>query len=292
MPALLDARLVIVTGKGGVGKSTVAAALGIVAARRRRRTVVAEVAGRTDVGRLLEGGPVDHVSITPQAAVEEYLADQLPSRTLADLLAGSGTFSAFVAATPGMSELLTIGKAWELTQPERRVADAEPYDLVILDAPASGHGLAMLTAPRTFADAARVGPIHRQAGIIDATLSDPAHTAVVAVATPEEMPVNETLELRAALRERAGLEVARVVVNAVWPDRFTREEATALAAAPSGEVVDAARWADGRARAQRTQLRRLRAGLDAAPARLPFLFRAELDPAALALLADALERQL
>jgi anion-transporting ArsA/GET3 family ATPase len=273
VPALLDRDLIVVTGKGGVGKSTVAAAIGIAAAHRGLRTIVAEVGGRGDAGRLLAGTDVDHVSITPREAMEEYLRDQLP-RALAELLGHSGTFAAFVEATPGMQELLMVGKVWELAGAQRRAADDEPYDLVVLDAPASGHGLALLGAPRTFSQAARVGPIHRQAGKIDATLTDPALTAVVAVTLAEEMPVNETLELRAALHERVGIDVALIVANGIAPDRFSAKEAAeleALDAAP-GSAVAAALWTHARARAQRTQLRRLRTGLDAAPLRLPYVF--------------------
>jgi anion-transporting ArsA/GET3 family ATPase len=258
----------------------------LLAARRGLRAVVAEVGGRHDAARLLEGTGVDHESITPRAAMEEYLRDQLP-RPVAELLTHSGTFAAFVEATPGMNELLTIGKVWELTAAERRAPGAEPYDIVILDAPASGHGLALLGAPRTFSQAARVGPIHRQAGQIHATLSDPARTAVVAVALAEEMPVNETLELRSALRERMGLEVSLVVANGIVADRFTAAEADALRAldARAGSPVAAALWEHERASAQKRQLRRLRAGLDSAPVKVPFAFG---EPA-LDEIADALE---
>jgi len=286
---LVDRDLVVVTGKGGVGKSTVAAALAIAAVRRGLRTVLAEVGGRTDAARLVSGHGVDCVSITPRDAMEEYLQVQLP-RAAGELLSRSGTFAAFVEATPGMNELLTIGKVWELAADRRRTPGADPYDVVVLDAPASGHGLALLGAPRTFSEAARVGPIHRQAGQIAATLTDPAKTAVVAVTLAEEMPVNETLELRAALRERIGLDVSLVVANGIAPDRFTPGEAAQLEAlaAPAGSPVAAALWAHARARAQRGQLRRLRAGLDARPVRLPFAF-GEPDPA---VLAELLERAL
>ncbi len=292
MPDLLDRDLVVVTGKGGVGKSTVAAALGVAAARRGLRVVVVEVGARSDTLRLLQGSAVDHVSVTPRDAMEEYLQDQLP-RAVAELLSRSGTFSAFVEATPGMNELLTIGKVWELAAPRRRLPGAQPYDVVVLDAPASGHGLALLGAPRTFSDAARVGPIHRQAGLIGATLGDPSLTAVVAVALPEETPVNETLELRLALRERMGLELALVVVNGVAADRFDGGEAAELAAlgAPAGSPVAAALWAHARARGQRGQMRRLRAGLDHPPVRLPFL-AAGIDAAAIGRFADRLKRAL
>ncbi len=291
--SLLDRNLVVVTGKGGVGKTTVAAAIALAAAGRGQRTALAEVGGRRDAQRLLEGSGVEHVSITPRHAMEDYLRDQLP-RAVAELLAHSGTFAAFVAATPGMNELLTIGKVWELAEERRRAPGARAYDLVVLDAPASGHGVAMLAAPRTFSDAARVGPIHRQAGRIDADLRDPSRTALVAVATPEEMPVNETIELRAALADRIGQDLALVVVNGIVADRFTSAEAAALesASGPLDGPVAAALWSHVRARAQRGQLRRLRAGLDAPPARLPFVFATELDRAALAGLAGTLERHL
>ena len=271
--SLATARLVVVTGKGGVGKSTIAAALGIAAARAGKRVVVAEVAGRDDTVRLLAGSGAEQLTITPREAMEEYLRDQLPS-PLAALLGSSGTFAAFVDATPGMAELLTIGKVWELAAEERRRDDDEPYDVVILDAPASGHGLALLGAPRTFGEAAMVGPIHRQAGTIHAMLSDPARTAVVAVTLPEEMPVNETLELRGALRDRMGLDLSLVVANGVVPHRFDEEEARTLEqlGEPAESPVGAALWGHRRAVAQRAQLARLREGLETAPVEIPLFF--------------------
>jgi len=287
LPSLLDSDLVVVTGKGGVGKSTVAAAIGIVAARRGLRVVVAEVGGRADTARLLTGQGVDHLSITPREAMEEYLRDQLPS-PLSELLGRSGTFGAFVEATPGMHELLTVGKVWELTSDPRRTPDEEPYDLVVLDAPASGHGLALLGAPQTFSEAARIGPIHRQASIISESLSDPERTAVVVVTLAEEMPVNETLELRDALLDRLGLDVSLVVVNGLGPDRFSDEEAAQLEALgePADSPAGAALWAHRRARGQAEQLERLRAGLDAPPLELPLFFAAGPDAGELAALVE------
>jgi anion-transporting ArsA/GET3 family ATPase len=271
----------VVTGKGGVGKSTVAAAVGLAAARRGRRTIVAEVARRDDVARALGGDGrgedelapgLHHLSIDPEDALEEYLVEQLPSRALADVLRSSRMFGLFAAATPGMRELLTVGKVWELAQPARRAPGAEPYDLVVLDAPATGHGVAFLTAPRTFAEVARVGRVARQGRTIDAMLSDPARTGVVAVARPEEMPVTEALALQDAVRGAVGLEVGLVVANAVLPQRFSAADARALAAARDGGApVRAARTAHARAQAQRSQLRRLRRHARAPVATLPFL---------------------
>jgi anion-transporting ArsA/GET3 family ATPase len=286
----------VVTGKGGVGKTTVAAALGLVAARRGQRTIVAEVARRDDVSRALGGEGIQeeelapglhHLSIDPERAMELYLTDQLPS-ALAELLASSRTFSYMAAATPGMRELLTVGKVWELAQADRRAPGARPYDLVVLDAPATGHGVAILSAPRTFARTARIGRIARQGRTIDAMVTDPARTGVIAVARPEEMPVTETLSLQDALRDEVGLEVGLVVANAVLPQRFSAAEAVALETAPDGPEVRAARHAGARARAQRSQLRRLRRGARAPVTTLPFVF--DGDP--MARLALELERAL
>ena len=162
MTDLLNKPLVVVTGKGGVGKTTVAAALGLVAARAGKRAIVAEVARRSDVAGILgtASGRHDqvfveheiapglfHISIDPEDALAEYLEDQLSSSSLASVLSSSRMFGLLAAATPGLRELLTIGKVWELAQTERRTPGAAPYDLVVVDAPATGHGVAILGAP-------------------------------------------------------------------------------------------------------------------------------------------------
>jgi anion-transporting ArsA/GET3 family ATPase len=287
----------VVTGKGGVGKTAVAAALGLVAARRGLRTIVAEVARRDDVSRALGGEGLQeeelapglhHVSIDPEQAMELYLADQLASRALADVLTSSRTFTYLAAATPGMRELLTVGKVWELAQEDRRTPGARPYDLVVLDAPGTGHGVAILSAPRTFAQVARVGRIARQGRTIEAMLSDPARTGVVAVARPEEMPVSETLSLEVAVRREIGLDVELVVANGVLPQRFSADDVRRLQGVPDGPEVRAALHAAARGRAQRAQLRRLRRGARAPVATLPFVFDGDI----LASLARDLDRAL
>lgn len=278
------------TGKGGVGKTAVAAALGIVAAARGRRTIVAEVARRDDVHRALAGEAggaheaeladrLFALSVDPQVAMEEYLSDQL-SRPLAEVLKGSRLFSYLAAATPGMRELLTVGKLWELAQPERRTPGAEPYDLVVVDAPATGHGLALLEAPRTFAEVAAAGPVSRQAAKIHATLTDRAATGIVVVATPEEMPVNEVDYLREHLGERIDL----VVANALRPDRFDDADAQRLAAAAGASVAARVALATHRrAREQREQLTRLDPDITLPFAADPTDGRADLEALAAAL---------
>ena len=307
---LFEKRLVFVTGKGGVGKTTVAAALGLAAARAGKRTIVCEVARQERMSRAFhrEGvGPNEAeladdlyaISIDPQRALEEYLEDQLGSRRLAHLMFGNRIFDYFIAATPGARELTSIGKVWELAQLERRNRRAAPYDLVILDAPASGHGIGMLETPRVFRDAVRVGTIHRQAGQIHSFLTDPARTAVVAVALPEEMPVNETVETQERLDNEMGIKLDQVIVNAVLPERFTNEEAEAIGSAngthPVPGIAAALRAATSeheRARTQRQQLRRLRRAANAPVATLPYLFEGELDLESFDHLSHELERRL
>ncbi len=304
VPELLGHELIVVIGKGGVGKTTVATALGVAAARRGLRVIVAEVASRDDVRATLGHADEDrdrevelafgvhHISIDPDAALREYLLDQLGSRSLADALGGSRAFGYLAAATPGLRELLTIGKVWELAQADRRTAGAQPYDVVILDAPATGHGLAVLRAPRTFAQTAAAGRIARQAGQIDDLVRDPARTAIVAVARPEELPVNEAIELEAALAREIGLPLTLVVVNRVVAGRFTAAESRRLAAAGDGPAVRAARARGRHARGQQAQVARLRRAVGCPVAGMHELFHPALDARSIRTLSGDLERVL
>lgn len=304
MAGLLDRRLIFVTGKGGVGKSTVATALGLVAARRGQRTIVAELAAQDQVSHVFQhdahtfhevqlADNLFTISVDPQHAMEEYL--RVKTGAVGQALGHSRLFQAFAMATPGMRELLSVGKIWELSQHERRTEGGDAYDLVIVDLPAAGHGVGILRTPRTFAEIARVGPIAHQAGSIAATIADPDFTAVIAVATAEEMPVNETLWLRDALAED-GLEPEATIVNACYPQRFSARERAVLAKARrrtahplTGAALDAALSEYARMQIQREQLSRLREGLGADVVELPYLFAEELGRPELDQLADALE---
>ncbi len=304
---LFDHRLIFVTGKGGVGKSTVATALGVLAARLGHRTIVAELASQERVQRAFDqhgelfqevelGDGLYTISIDPQHAMEEYL--RVKTGPLGQALGSSRVFQAFAMATPGMRELLSIGKVWELAQLERRTRGAAPYDVVIVDAPATGHGVGILRTPRTFADIARVGPIAHQGRSIAATIADPDLTAVVAVATAEEMPVNETLTLHEELG-RDGLSLDAVIVNALYPERFAEAEveqlSAALGSANGGAARDAVRAAvseHARGAVQRQQRDRLRQGLGMPLVELPYVFAEEIGREQLEALADALEQGL
>jgi anion-transporting ArsA/GET3 family ATPase len=308
--AILDRRVLFLTGKGGVGKSTVAAALGVVAARRGKRTIICEVAQQERMSSVFHTKGVGYheteiaedlyaFSIDPQRALEEYLLLQIKIKPVYDLMFKNRVFTYFAAATPGLRELVTIGKVWELAQLDRRVKRGAKYDLVIVDAPATGHGIGILRTPKTFGDIARVGPVKRQADTIYEFITDPALTSICAVAWPEEMPVNETLDLRRNLREELGLELERIFMNGLYPELFSHDEAATLherlasANGDASEVVRAAIRAalseHRRATAQREQLQRLRAESGEDVLELPFLFRPQVDMAAVEELADIIE---
>jgi anion-transporting ArsA/GET3 family ATPase len=289
MPALLDHQLVFVTGKGGVGKTTVAAAAGLRAAREGRRVVVLETGAAQRLPAMF-GVPAPErgtevqladglwtTSVDTPDVLEEWVAFLLRSRALVQVLTRSNMFRNFVEAAPGTRELLTITRAWELVQPRRWQKERAGYDLVVVDAPASGHGIGMLRTPRTFADIARVGPLHGQAQRVREWLEDSRRTAYLAVALPAEMPISETLELEGRLRHAIGRNLTEIVVNAVLPRRFAPAELEQVGAVLDGHPAAAAAHAEAaRARAQHNQVARLRRGADAPVRTLPFVFRPAL----------------
>src|SRR4051794_28208090 len=278
--------LAFVTGKGGVGKSTVALAAALAAARDGRRVVLCEVAGQARAAGLygveaprpgrelqLEDG-LWSTTIDPVVALEEWAGRQIGSRRLVGLLTHSNAFAAFLNAAPGARELVAITKAWELGRDERWVKGRGGYDLVVVDGPASGHGVGMLSAPRTFAEIARVGPIASQARKVVELLEDPGRSAVVAVALPAELSVSETLELEDRVAGALARPLDAVVVNGVLPRRFSAQDiarVTARDGAIAPPVVAAARRQHGQGSAQQSQLARLRRHASAPVVTLPLV---------------------
>jgi anion-transporting ArsA/GET3 family ATPase len=295
MASMLERQLLVVTGKGGVGKTTIAAAIGLLAAERGLRAIIVEVGEQSRLARLfaraqprpgVEGELQEglwSVSIDPDRALLEWL-QVLGGRIPGRVLASSGTFQYFAAAAPGAKELVSMVKIWELTQGASGRRRGRGYDLVLLDAPATGHALGMLAAPHTFGAIARVGPIAAQTQRVAELLGDPARTDYLAVALGTEMAVTETIELQQGLRRQLGRELHAVIVNGVMPRRFTEQELQRLAAAAPDGVEDeltrsaarAARAVHDRARFQHNQIARLRRrSFQVLP--VPFQFSAELD---------------
>ena len=324
MTSLLERKLLVVAGKGGVGRTTIASAIGLLAADRGLRTLVVEVAHQDRLPELFglaaQGPGIEtelreglwSLSIDADRALLEWL-QALGGRVSGRLLASSSTFQYFTAAAPGAKELVSMVKIWELTQSRRWHGRAFGYDLVVLDAPATGHALGMLQSPRTFGAIARVGPIAAQARQVQALLKDPARCGYLAVAQGTEMAVTETVELDAGLRRELDRRLHAVIVNAVLPQRFTAAELARLAelsdgvraqqahARASGDrgasdsltrsATHAARAVHLRARYQHNQIARLRRRRFQVVS-IPFQFGSELGLPALTRIAGHLARRL
>lgn len=229
---LLERRLVVVTGKGGTGKTTVAAALALAAASRGRRVLVAEVGLDEHVPALLAPGaaPVGYAGrelrpglfamrVDPYEALAEYLGLQIGLRGLVRRVLENRAFRQLMDASPGWRELITLGKIWHLEQ-QRDERDRPRFDLIVVDAPATGHGLTFLDVPRVVGSAVRTGPLRKHAGLVEEMIRDARQTVLLPVTLAEELPALETAELVARVRSDLGVAVDRVVVNAVAPDPF------------------------------------------------------------------------
>ncbi len=234
---LLDPRLLIVTGKGGVGKSTVAAALAVAGARTGRRTCLVEVEGRQTFSRLFDTSAWDFterefrpgifgLSIDPEASLVEYLDMFYGARRLSKLVVGSTAVEFATTAAPGIKDVLLIGKVKEMER--RRDGDGRfHYDLVVVDAPPTGRIVNFLRAPDATTEMVNVGPIRSQAQSLVDMLLDGRRTHLQLVTLLEEMPVQETVDSVAALRG-LGVTLGPVVVNRVLTERFDAEGRKAL----------------------------------------------------------------
>jgi anion-transporting ArsA/GET3 family ATPase len=293
MTDLLDRQLLFVSGKGGVGKTTVAAGLAVLAAERGKRTLVGEVDAKGNLAKLLSTEPTEFrarevqprlfaMSMDTEESLKEYLSLQLRMPLMARIGPLARIFEFVATAAPGVKEVLTVGKyLYEVAQ--------RHYDLVIVDAAATGHVVGQLSAPQGINELVQVGLIRQQTDWMIEILSDTARTGLVIVATPEEMPVNETIELAGRVEAETSVNLAAVVVNRVLPELFGRREEdvfeqleqpagrAALAQAADGlevdPLLDAARLAVTLRRTRAGHLEHLRTALDSD---VPLLYVPEL----------------
>jgi anion-transporting ArsA/GET3 family ATPase len=305
-------RVVIVAGKGGVGKTTVTAALARAAARQGRRALIVEVEGKSGLANMFGAEDLGYDEITLADADEAAGTADIRARTLtsdeamleyleshgmsrvAKRLVSSGAIDTLATAAPGIKDILVLGKVKALER-------ADEGTLIVLDAPAAGHAITFLRAAQGLLDAVRVGPIHNQAVEVMELLTDAERCQVVLVTLPEETPVNELVETAFNLEDQVGVALGPVVVNGLYPARpgLDRDPATAAGEAGvtlrEGEAEALAAAADfrrHRVQLQTEQVARLADQLPLPQLRLPFLFGAELGPAEVDLLAATLVDQL
>src|SRR5438045_3526999 len=294
MPAdLLDHKLLFVTGKGGVGKSTVAAALALLASQRGKRTLACEIDAKGNLADFFESGPTDYeprevqpnlfaMSMDTEASLQESLRLQMRLPAIARIGPLARAFECGATAGPGVREILTVGKpVWEVREGH--------YDLVVVDAPATGHIVGQLAAPQAINELVHVGLVRQQTGWLIEVLGDERTTGLVVVTTPEEMPVNETIELTARVEDETDVSLAAIVVNRVLPELFGRQEEEvfeelrepaavgALGEAtggPAEPVLEAARLAVTMRRTRVGHIERLRAAVKESVPLLyvPYLF--------------------
>jgi anion-transporting ArsA/GET3 family ATPase len=315
-------RILIVAGKGGVGKTTVAAGLALAAARRGRKVCVAEVDRKGTLARLLGGEhsgyePVEHtagvwgVNIPPEEALAEYLEVQYHMKRISRAFTSTQFLDYITTAAPGLKDILVLGKIWYLEK-GRSTGTKHEFDTIVVDAPAAGHMLTFLSAPMGLSDAVRVGPIRRQASWLMEMLQDPARTRVHLVTIPEEMPVAETLETAEALRTRLGMTCGPVFANAVYDKLFSSDELTIVqtmletgnlddiykSAEDVGLRLDLddvnamlsyARFLNSRREIQARHLKALNRGVSFPVVELPFLFSAGLELPDVENLTDRIE---
>lgn len=316
MTDLLDRKLVFVTGKGGVGKTTIAAALAWLAAERGKKTLVCEVDAKGDLAEFYETGPTRFeerevapglwaMSMDTEASLRQYLSLQLKLPLVAKVGPLAKMFDFVASAAPGVKEIVTVGKlCWEVKE--------RHYDFIVVDASASGHIVSQLAAPQAINGLVQVGLVRQQTGWMLDILGDPATTGLVVVATPAEMPVSETLELTERVRTETNVDLAAVVVNRVLPELFGRSEEEVFErladpggapardqlesrlGGPVGPLLDAARLTVTMRRARTEHLERLRDAVDPAIPMLymPYLFFRAHGLRATSQIADALSAEL
>lgn len=310
---LLDRRLLFVTGKGGVGKTSVASALGLLAANHGKRTLVCEVDAKGNLSDFFGVGPLSFdatevrhdlwaMAMDTEASLREYLKLQLKVPMLARMGPLARTFDFVANAAPGVKEILTVGKlTWEVRE--------RHFDLVVVDASATGHVVGQLAAPVAINDLVKVGLVRSQTDWMIDILTDATTTGVVVVTAPEEMPVVETLELIGRLRSETEIDVAGVVVNRVLPELFARgeEEIFDRLRTPAGtsvlddvlgpgveSVLQGAELAVRMRRSRVPHMERLREGLpsELPVLYLPYLFHRSHGVRATARIAEALGEEL
>ncbi len=307
--SLFDKRLIVIGGKGGVGRTTAASALAVAASRRGRRVLLCQTKSKERLSSLFGVGPVgtelvrlrDHlwaVNMTPQAALREYGAMVLHSQFIAKQVLENKVSRAFLRAVPGLEDYAMLGKTWFHTTEEED--GRHKWDLVILDGPATGHIVTLLSIPQAILDAVPEGPLTRPAAATLSLMRDPGRAAMVLVTLAEDLPSNEAIELKRRIDATVKMPWGPLLVNQLYPPRFAQgPSARAVAALPEdvcdGELqplVTSARTAQRRRALNERYLELLKRDVPLPQVQLPFLFTPRFDFAAVEELSRRLEGQI
>jgi len=224
---LASRQLLVVTGKGGVGKTAVSAVLGRAFAERGRRVLVVEVDPRENLHQMLgvppTGGEILPAgerlwvqNLKPRQVLDAVVRERLKIDFLADRVLESPVYHHFADGAPGLTELAILGHALRLVRGIEK--NAPKIDLVVLDAPATGHGVRLLASPLLVADVIRQGPFADMASELAVMISDPMRCGIVAVTQAEEMPVQEVLEMREMLRVQVKKDPEALIINGLYPE--------------------------------------------------------------------------
>lgn len=312
LPELENKRLVVVLGKGGVGRTTVAAALALHLAGKGKKTLLFQANAKERLGALLGGPPAGEpitqlkpnlwaVNTNPAAALHEYGVMVLRYEAIYKMVLENRLSKALLRAIPGLDDYSILGKLWFHSTEEER--GRKRFDTIVFDAPATGHAVTLLRIPHAILDAVPDGPLTRDATKVRALLEDAARTLPLIVTLAEEMPTNESIELAARLEREVGMRAAGVIVNQLYPDRFPKGTAPGrivdrLAAAPEppagelGAVLARARMAKSRRALNEKYLARLREELPLPTAQLPLLFTPTVGPPQVAELSKLLAAEI
>lgn len=306
--SLLEKRLILVCGKGGVGRSTVAASIAAATARRGRRTLLFEANANDRFGEYFGKPPLGTqiaplgpnlfgVNTNPGAALEEYGLMILRFRTVYEMVFENRLTKAFLRAIPGLDEYAILGKAWFHTEEEKRGRPV--WDTLVFDLPASGHSVSMLQVPWVIGETVPDGPLTRDARKVQQLLRDPLRTGIVLVTLAEEMPANEARDLTARFDQLMGLRPSHLVVNQLYPLRFPEgspQDRVLGALLADGKTDDRLRalalhgdMARSRRQLNERYVGQLAATVPAPQVHLPLLFTPTLGPAEIDYLSRLVE---
>ncbi|MBH23781.1 MAG: hypothetical protein CMH57_04800 [Myxococcales bacterium] len=309
---LFGKRLIINTGKGGVGKTTLSAAIGLAAARRGKRVLLMELNAKEKTSRLFGSSPIGFeptevednlfaVNITPKEALREYAILKLRLKTLYRAVFENRFVRTFLRVIPGLNELVLLGKVWFEEQANDGPGGRPRWDMIVVDAPATGHGVFFLQIPAVITNIVSSGPMFDEARQIQAMIEDSSRTVLNLITLVEEMPINETIELKRTTEETLQVPLGYVIANAVYEPMFSdrqRDLVTAVRAETDSDgshldrLLEAATFRSNRVQLQREYIERLDRELDLPQIHIPYYFTERFNFMTLSKIADEIERQL